>query len=373
MGNPTIFPNGIGTYPGGNTLSSFPSLPGRFQAIRIEDFIPYRSADYTATTGGTGAAIAAFAWNSGAVRLTSGSTTPFKAVLAHGSNFVQCIPGNGIWYEMRAAMPTGSMTNPSNDADFYSGFCDNADPTAAANGIYFYKPSGGTAIHFIIRKASVTTTFQNIGDFAKPSGAYGDALDVAGTLTANATGTTLSSLTVGTPGFGYKVAPLLLINGTAGTGATAYVQTGGAAGYPTVSGRYPGSSLYAPIVTGAGSGYTAGTFTADVIPWVNMQMFFDGKGRLQVGIGGRIVLTLDKYAQTKITPGDTVNTATGAKAYNFKDTTLSAGIMPVQPAPGDPIVALPLVLMQPAFGIVGTTANNRVAYVDEMNVAVELN
>lgn len=373
MGNPTIFPNGIGTFPGGNTLSSFPSLPTRYQALRVEDFIPYRSADYTATTGGTGAAIAAFPWNSGAVRLTGGSTTPFKATLAHPANFVQAIPGNGIWYGMRAGMPTGSMTNPSNDADFYSGFFDNADPTAASNGFYFHKPNGGTAIHFVIKKATVTTTFQNVGDFAKPSGAFGDALDVAGALTANTSGTTLSSLAVATPGFGYRVSPLLLINGTSGTGAQAYVQLGGAAGYPTVSGRYPGSSLYSPIVVAAGSGYTAGTFTADVIPWVDLQMFYDGKGRLQVGIGGRNVLTLDKYAVTKITPGDTVNVATGAKAYNFNGTVLTAGVMPVQPAPGDPIVALPLSLLVPAFGIVGTTANNRVAYVDEMNVAVELN
>lgn len=369
MGSPTNFPSGISTYPGGNALASFPSLPQRYQIAKLEDFVPYRSADFTATTSGTSAAIAAFSNLGGVVRLTSGSTTTFKALLALANNFMQVVPGNAMWFEIKAGMPTGSMTNPGNDADFYAGVFDNADPTAASNGIYFIKPSGGTAVHFCIRKATVTTTFQNVGDMAKPSGAYGDTLDAAAVLTANALGTTLTSLAITTPGFGYRTAPLLIVNGTGGTLAAAYAQLGGTSG--TISSRNPGSSIGSTVITVAGSGYTAGTFTIDVIPWLHYQFYFDGKGRLTCAVGGRVVLTLDRNAQTSIVPGATVNTATGAKSYNFIGTAITA-ISPVPPA-GDPMHALPLVQMTAAFGLVGTTANNRVAYVDELNVAVEMN
>lgn len=372
MGSPTNFPSGISTYPGGSLLASFPSMPQRYQISKLEDFVPYRSADFTATTSGTAAAIAAFSWLGGVVRLTCGSTTTFKAFLAFANNYVQTLPGNGMWFEIKAALPTAAHTNPSTDANFYAGYCDNADPTAATNGLYFIKPSGGSAVHFIILKGGVVTTFQNVADFSKPSGAFGDSLDAAGALTANATGTTLTSLAVTTPGFGYRTAPLVLINGTAGSGAAAYAQVGGASGFPTLSARMPGSSLYSTVITAAGSGYSAGTFTADVIPWINLQFFYDGKGRLVVGVGGRVVLTLDKYAQTVIAPGATVNVATGAKGYNFNTTTLGTAVNVTPPA-GDPIVALPLVPMTAAFGLVGTTANNRVAYVDELNTAVEMN
>jgi hypothetical protein len=372
MGSPTNFPSGISTYPGGSVLASFPSMPQRYQISKLEDFVPYRSADFTATTAGTGAAIAAFSWLGGVVRLTCGSTTTFKALLAFANNYVQTVPGNGLWFEIKAGLPTAAHTNPSTDAAFYAGFCDNADPTAATNGIYFYKPSGGSAVHFLVLKAGTATTFQNVADFAKPSGAFADPLDAAGALTANTSGTTLTTLAVTTAGFGYRTAPLVIINGTGGTLAAAYVQVGGAAGFPSLSAKMPGSSLYSTIITAAGSGYTAGTFTADVIPWINLQFFYDGKGRLIVGVGGRIVLTLDKYAQTVIAPGATVNVNTGAKNYNFNTTSLGT-VVNITPPAGDPIVALPLVPMTAAFGLVGTTANNRVAYVDELNTAVEMN
>ena len=371
MGSPTNFPTGISTFPGGNVLSTFPSLPQRYQIAKLEDFVPYRSGDFTATTGGTGAAVASFSNLGGGVKLTAGSTSTFKALLGLVNNFAQCVPGNAMWFDIKVAMPTGSMTNPTNDADFYAGFADNSDPSAASNGVYFFKPNGGTAVHFIVKKASTTTTFQNVADFAKPSGAFADPLDTTGVLTANATGTTLTSLAVTTPGFGYRSAPLVLINGTAGTLAAAYVQLGGSAGFPTTSARQPGSSLYSTIITNAGSGYTAGTFTADVIPWINLQFYYDGKSRFVVGVGGRVVLTLDRLATTSATPGTTYNTNTGAKAYNFQGTTITT-ITP-NPASGDPIVALPLVPMTAAFGLVGTTANNRVVYVDELNAAVEMN
>lgn len=378
MATNTLFPSGIGTMPPNHALATFPTLPTQWQIVKGDDFIPFRqSTDYTATTSGTGAAAAAYPWNGGAVKLTSGSTTTFKSLEALGANCLEMLPGNGLWHDVRIGAPTGSQTNPANDANIYTGFFDNVDPTAATNGVYFIKPSGGTAIHFVVLKAGVATTFQNVGDLSKPSGLFNNPSDILGTLVPNNTGTTLTSLAVGTAGFGYRAAPLLIVNGTAGSGAQAYCQLGGSAAFPTpgiAQSNQQSSSLYSPIVTAAGSGYTAGTFSVDVIPWINLQFVYTGKGRLVVGVNGRVVMALDTLGVNTAVPGQTYNTATiGSPSFNFNSTTLTAGVMPVQPPAGDPIVALPLVPMQLAFGIVGTTANNRIMFVEEVNIATELN
>jgi hypothetical protein len=373
MSTPTTFASGIATFPSNHVLAPFPNVPTQWQVVKGDDFIPFRSGDYTATQSGTGAAAAAFAWNGGMLRLTSGSTSTFKSIQAFPTAFAQFTPGNMIWKDLRLAMPSGTQTNPGNDTAVYSGFFDNVDPTAATNGLYFFKPSGGTAVHFIVLKNSVTTTFQNVADLAQPSGLFADPNGVVGLLTANTSGTTLTSLVVTTPGFGYRAAPLVVVNGTAGAGAQASVQLGGSAGFPQVSSQGAGSSLYAPYILAAGAGYTAGTFTLDIIPFINLQFMYDGKGRIMIGVNGRMVLALDKFAQLTAVPGQTYNTATVGRAFNFSGTTLTAGVAAVQPPVGDPIVAIPLVQMTLAFGVVGTTANNRVLYVEELNVATELN
>jgi len=375
MSTPTRFPGGISTFPIKNAMNTFPTVTSQYQVNKGDDMIPFRqSTDYTATSSGTGATGAAFSWNAGVLKLTSGSTSLYKSFEALGANSMQIIPGNQVWHDVRVACPTGSQTNPSNDANIYTGFFDNVDPTAASNGIYFVKPSGGTTVNFVVLKAGTATTFQNIGDMANPSGLYGTAYATPGSLTPNATGTTLTALAIAAAGGGYRVAPLAIVNGTAGSGAQAYVQVNSLPDGRPGDGYNVGYNLVAPYVTAAGSGYTAGTFTVDLMPWNNLQFWYDGKGTLRVSINGIQVLSLGYQGLSTATPGSTYNVATlGVNSFNFSGTTLTTGVAPVQPLPGDFYVAAPQVPTQLCFGIQGTTANNRVVYIEEINIGTELN
>ena len=375
MANPTRFISGISTFPVKSIVNTFPTVPSQYQVNKGDDFIPFRqSTDYTATTGGTGATAAAFSWNCGAVKVTSGSTTPYKSIEALGANSLQFIPGNQVWHDVRMTAPIAGQTNPSTDANIYSGFFDNVDPTAASNGVYFVKPAGGSTVNFVILKAGTATTFQNVADLANPTGFYGSQFATPGSLTVNTTGTTLSSIAINSAGAGYRVAPLAVVNGTGGSGAQAYVQVDAAPTGQPGDGPAAGYSLAAPYITAAGSGYTAGTFSIDLMPWINFQFYYNGKGTMYVGVNGFTVLTIGKDGTTVATPGSTYNVATlGVNSFNFSGTTLSTSVAPVQPYTGDVYVALPQVPVQLDFGIVGTTANNRVMYVEEVNIGSELN
>jgi len=368
MPNPTRYTAGISTFPVQHIQNTYPATPTQNQVVKSDDFIPFRqSTDYTATTS-TGGTAAAFSWNGGAVRITGGTTTPFKSFQALGANSLQIVPGNQVWMDIRTAVPTGTMQNPLTDSVVYSGYFDNVDPTAATNGIYFIKPAGGSTINFVVLKNGTSTTFTNVGDFSKPSGIYGDASSYSGSLTFNTTGTTFSSVTVSSGGSGYRCAPLCLPYGTAGTGAQVYAQLGGA----TQGAGAPGGGVYAPYITAAGSGYTAGTLGCDLVPWINLQIWYNGKGTICAGINGRCVLSLGKDGNTTAVPGSTYNLATvGTNNFAFNTTTLSTGVAPVQPFPGDFYVAAPQVPLQLAFGLVGS-ANTRYLYVEEINIGTEL-
>jgi len=371
MPNPTRFPSGVSTFPIQHVQNTFPVVPSQWQVNKGDDFIPFRqSTDYTATAS-TGASAAAYAWNGGAVKITGGTTTPFKSFEALGANSLQVVPGNQLWHDVRLAAPTGSMQNPLTDSVVYTGFFDNVDPTAATNGIYFTKPAGGSTVNLVILKNSTATTFSNIADLSKPSGIYGDTYSTAGALAFNTTGTTFSSVSVSATGQGYRCAPLCIPFGTAGSGAQIYTQLGGAI---QGGGSGSGAPLFAPYIVAAGSGYTANTLGCDIIPWVNLQFWYNGKGTLSVGVNGRVVLTLGKEGVTTATPGSTYTLGSGlANSYNFSGTSLTAGVSPVQPAVGDFYVASPQVPMQLAFGLVGTSGNARYLYVEEVNIATELN
>lgn len=371
MANPTRYPTGLSTFPVQHIQNTFPVVPSQWQVTKGDDFIPFRqSTDYTATVS-TGGTAAAYSWNGGAIRITGGTTTPFKSFEALGANSLQLVPGNQLWHDARMAVPTGTMKNPLNDSVVYTGLFDNVDPTAATNGLYFIKPAGGTAVHFVILKNSVATTFQNIADFALPSGVYGDTYASAGALSFNTTGTTFTNVTVTNQGNGYRCAPLCIPFGTAGSGGQVYTQLGGGT---QGSGAGSGAPLYAPYILAAGSGYTANTLGCDIVPWINLQFWFDGKGSLKVGVNGRVEINLGNEGVGTAVPGGTYNLATSSiNSYNFATTTLTTGVAPVQPYPGSVYVASPMVPLQLAFGLVGSSGNTRYLYVEEVNVATEMN
>lgn len=354
MAQPVRFPSGVSTYQPKNTLASFPALPAPNQASLLNEFIPYRSGDFTITqTNGSGASLA---WNEGGLTIsTTGATAADKIIFGMNAAAAVFMPGNQYWTSTTIAVPS-----TISDTNVYLGESNNVDISSGSvtDGVYFLKPSGGTTVNLIIKKASTTTTFTNIADLAKPSGIYGDTSSTAGTLSFNTSGTTLTSIAVASSGAGYQQAPYVQITGTGGSGASAYVQlrSGG---------------LYAPYITAAGSGYTAGTFAGTILPWITLSKYYDGKGTLYIGVNGKTVMSIGPQGQTSITAGGTATNAS-FKSY-YVTNQLTTGQAPVQPKAGAFDNMMPLVPMYPGGGFVNTTANARTAYVDSFQLGFEYN
>ena len=385
MANPVRFPKGLSTFPPRSTLGTYPIATSPQQIAVTDDFLPYRAADYTVTTAVAGTA-ATFPWPSGAVKLaTSASSTDTEYLWRNGQGFLP-IQGNQFWMDFKVAYPRTVLN--ANDTNAYWGWFDNAVPTAAANGIYFIKPSGGTAVHFVIKKAGTTTTFQNVADCSLPSGLYGDTNSINALLNATIAGNVFTVLSVNTAGAGYQVMPLVLSTSTSGVagnvpamallGATSFSSTNPQ--FPVQSTGIPYASIAAPWLTNPGSGYTnAGPLTTllEVEPLIDYQVWFDGKGTLLVGINGRTVLSIIGTAVSQgvvgIAAGSTVNVATGVSPSYYSTTQVTISVAPFQPPVGSPMNLLPLVLMGVGFGMANTTANIRTLYVMEYNSAIELN
>jgi len=353
MANPVRFTSGVSTFSPKSNQASFPMVPTPNQGCVINEFVPYRSGDFVAAQ--TNGSVAALAWNSGGITLsTTGSTTGDKIILGMTSPAIQYMPGNQMWTGITVAAPSTIA-----DVNVYFGEANTQDITnSPTDGVYFLKPAGGTAVNLIVKKAGTTTTFTNIADLAKPSGLYGDATSTAGTLTPNGTGTTLTSLAVATGGSGYASAPLLITTGTSGSGAAAYCQVAS-------------GSLYAPYVTAAGSGYTAGTFSVTPLPWITLSKYYDGKGTLYIGVNGRTVMSIGPSGRTNVAAGGTAANASFQSYY--VTTQLSTSVAPIQPRAGAFDNLMPLVPMYPGGGIANTTANARTAYVDSFQLGFEYN
>ena len=135
-----------------------------------------------------------------------------------------------------------------------------------------------------------------------------------------------------------------------------------------------------PYVTNPGSGFTnAGPLTTllEVEPLIDLQAYFDSKGRLYVGVNGRIVLsiigTATELGVVGVAAGATVNVATGISPSYYSTTQLTASVAPFQPPVGSAFNLLPTVPLNVAFGFANTTGNIRTFYIMEYNAAVELN
>lgn len=354
MAQPVRFPSGVSTYPPKNTLASFPVVPAINQASLVNEFIPYRSGDFTITqTNGSGAQLA---WNEGGLSVsTTGATAADKISFGLNAQAVQFLPGNQFWSSVTVAMASTQA-----DANVYLGESNNVDITSGSvtDGVYFWKPTAGMTVNLVVKKGSTMTQFTNIADLSKPSGIYGDTTSTAGTLSFNTSGTTLTSIAIATSGSGYQQAPYVQVTGTSGSGASAYVQlrSGG---------------LYAPYITGAGSGYTAGTFAATILPWVTLSKYYDGKGTLYIGVNGKTVMSIGPQGQTSITAGGTATNAS-FKSY-YVTNQLTTGQAPVQPKAGAFDNLMPLIPLFSGGAMANTTANARTAYIDSFQLGFEYN
>lgn len=341
---PVRYPFGVSTSTPKSVSRDYPAAtkPDQFKFAN-EDFTPYQSGQWTVTqTNGT---VAALPWIGGVVKLSTAGTTNADTVnLASTAKCGRIQGQTRTWFKTAVAVQQTTVS----DMNIYAGWSDNVNPASATNGILFKKAAGGTALSLLVIKGGTTTTFSNVGDLAEPSGLYGDANSSIGALTPNATGTTLTTLALTTPGAGYAQDPLVVIAGTAGSGAAGRVELGS-------------GSLYNAVVTAAGSGYTAGTITAEIDHWVTLELVTDARGSLLVQINGVQVMALGVNGVTGIAAGGTTTVNTTGPSYT-PSTTLTAGIMTNQPVAGDFINIAPLVEMYPCLGFTNTTANARLMY-----------
>lgn len=361
--SPVRYPSGVSTFKFRDNLATFPSVPTPNQyAFFNPDFVPYLPGSWTTTqTNGT---IAAFPWNSGAIKLTTTGTTAADAVYLTGMMASEQFQANNQnWFEVDIAVPTTSAT----DTTIRAGLTDTVNPASATNGILFVKPAGGTAVNLQIIKAGVTTTITNIGDIARPSGFFGDTTSTVGTMTANATGTTLTALTIATPGSGYQKNPLVVINGTAGSGATGRVEIGSS---NLTGGGGGGPVLYNSVVTAPGSGYTAGTITAEISHFLRLSIYFDARGTLWISVNQTPTVSFGRFGVTTVLTGGTVDASVTMPDSYTTATQLATG-MTFLPVAGDFMNIAPLVQLYPAVGFLNSTANARTAYVDKLHYAGE--
>ena len=388
---PARFTQGISTYVPRHLMGSFPVVPTPVQVSLTEDFLPFRQTDYTVTTAVSGTAVA-FSQIGGAVKLaTSASATDTiwlakgNATGGFGAGF-QFQAQNQMWMDTRMAYPRTVLN--ANDTNIYWGLFDNVVPTSASNGVYFIKPAGGTSVNFVIKKAGTVTTFQNVGDLSLPSGLYGDTNSVNATLNATVTGNAIAAVSVATAGSGYEWTPLILTTVTSGVagnnavsamlGSTAFSTANPAV--PVVTTGIPYASVAGTVITNPNaSSYTnAGPVTTylEVEPLLNYHFWYDGKGTLYVGVNGRqvmsIVGTQTGTGLVGIAAGGTA-TVTASNNSFYSTTQLSSLVSSFQPPVGSPINLVPLVPLGYGVGFANTTANIRSLYVDEFNVAVEIN
>ena len=382
MANPTRFPAGISTFPNQHVMNTFPIVPNNYQIIKSDDFLPYRSTDYTVTTTGTGA-ITAFPYNGGCVQFTNGATAASTIGLSLGASgnqttTYQFIPGNQLWFDTKVCTGGAASTGVvvATNSTIYVGLFDNATaPASSKYGAYFVKPSGGSTWNFVLVNTvganTYTTTFTNVADTNNPSGVYGDANASNATLSlAGAAGyyTTVSSIT--TPGAGYKYAPNILATGSTGAGAQFYAMHGATAS-PISTGGSGVSNLY---IANQGNGAYA-TYTAAVLPWVNLQFYYDGKGTIRLGVNGTQVCEIGFQGQTVATfNGTNANatnqsyTTTAVTAAGFPSTSYVSGFYP-----GDAFAILPKSQMQWAVFMNSATTASQLFWVDEFNIGTEFN
>jgi hypothetical protein len=377
---PTRFPAGISTFKTNQILNTFPTLPASNQYLALNpEFFPYLASMYTVTNttatiaaglqsaGGTSSAglngsllslaVTTAAGGKAAISLNGNVGSPYNG------NNVQFIPGNQVWFNTQVAHNSTFLTDATAVSRY--GLFDLSDPTGTIlNGVYFEKvAAAGGALNLVIKNtgltgATVTTTINNVADISKPSGIYGDTSSTVGTLTTAGSANKYTSVAVATSGSGYVQAPI--------------VRTTGA------SGAYPFAQIYAQVQNGAlyapyiahvgGTGYT--TFTNEVNHWIDLSLYYDGKGRLFVGVNGKQVASIGMDGVTSLSAGGTATTGNSFYAVNSSMTT---SIAPVLPAPGSFDNIMPMSALSAGVGYALNTAATNIMFIDQIAVASEYN
>jgi hypothetical protein len=370
MANPTRFPAGISTFRTSAILNTFPNVPNDKQSsVLTTEMNPYTAGSYTVTntTATIGAGTGLVGFNAGIISLAVTTASGGKAAVALNGNSstgqaIQLIPGNQMWFNIQVAHNSTFLSDSTTVARY--GLFDVSDTTGTiTNGVYLEKAAGGTALNLIIKNtgltgSTVTTTINNVADLAKPSGIYGDTSSTVGTLTTAGSSNKYTSVAVNAAGSGYAQAPLVRATGANGSSpyAQLYCQT-------------QSNSLYAPYIAHVGgTGYT--TFTNEVNHWIDLSMYYDGKGHFYFGVNGKQVLSIGQDGATALAAGGTATTGNTFFATNASMTT---SIAPVLPTSGAFDNIMPMVALNAAAGYALNTNATNIMFIDSFQAGSEYN
>lgn len=375
---PTRYPSGISTFKPNHVLNTFPMVPSTSQVSAIQEFMPYIAGAWTVTS--TTSTIGAGIWNavggaliagqnSGLTSLAVTTASGGLAALTLNGNVatdcpIQFIPGNQVWFNVQVAHDSNFLADAT-VVSRYGLFSNEATPVGTVvNGVYFEKTAAaGGALNLVIKNkgltgTTVTTTINNVADISKPSGIYGDTSSSVGTLTTGGAANKYTSVVVATAGSGYAQAPLVR---TIGANASAP--------YAHVYCQVQNNGLYAPYLANVGgSGYT--TFTNEVNHFVDLSLYYDGKGKLFAGVNGRVVATIGSDGNTILAAG---GTATSGNSFYVTNTAMTTSISPVLPAAGTFDNIMPMSPLAAGLGYLLNTNATNIMFCDSLQVGCDNN
>ena len=379
MANPTRFPAGISTYKVKDVLNSFPMVPSPSQVMSLQEFSPYIAGQWTVTS--TTSTIGSGTWNAVAGALIAGynggitslaitTASGGLAALTLNGNVatdcpVQLIPGNQTWFNCQVAHDSNFLGDAT-VVSRYGLFSNEVTPVGTVvNGVYFEKKAAaGGALNLVIKNkgltgSTVTTTINNVADISIPSGIYGDTSSTVGTLTTAGSSNKYTSVVVATAGSGYSQAPLVR---TIGANA--------AAPYAHLYCQQANGGLYAPYIANiGGTGYT--TFTNEVNHWIDLTLYYDGKGTLIAGVNGRVVCRIGPDGTTALAAAGTATTNSGS--FYASNASMTSSIAPVTPAAGSFDLLMPMSPLAPGLGYLTATNATNIMFCDSVMVGTEYN
>lgn len=152
MAVPTRFPSGLTNVTEQHPFGYYPNVDALKSHQYVNDFDNFTAANWTITKTGTGTT-AIIAGDGGLLALTNTAASGDLIELQLPFATYSFTAGRRMIY--KALVQVDDATN----AEFFLGLQNtNTDATAATDGAYFHKASGGTSIDFVTVSGSTVTT-----------------------------------------------------------------------------------------------------------------------------------------------------------------------------------------------------------------------
>jgi hypothetical protein len=159
---PTRFKNGVSTQAVGLNLGMYPLPDPTDGYTDFHDFGQYAAADWTVTNTTSHGTAALIAGAGGLVALAGGATSVTNDIVAIQSNPLdfQFTTSQQVWF-----YASFKATTALND-QLQLGITTSNAALAPTDGIYFNKNAASTAIDFVVRAGSVSTTLASVATLA---------------------------------------------------------------------------------------------------------------------------------------------------------------------------------------------------------------